>query len=437
MGESSRGSTDAIEHEPSAHGGCLLKVIEGDDAGLEHDLPAGRVVVGTDPSCQLRLTDSTVSGQHLRVEVTPQGLAVTDLDSRNGTYYLDSKLERAVLSPGAVVKIGRSRIALASRQRPASKAYSHRDAYGALYGSSPAMRQLYASLEQLEAVEYTTLLLGETGVGKDLVAREIHRHSKRKDGPFEVSDCASLSATLIESELFGHAQGAFTGAKGSYAGAFERAHGGTIFLDEIGELPLDLQPKLLRVLETKTVRRVGSGETKNVDVRVIAATNRDLAQEAREGKFRKDLFFRLNLATIHIPPLRVRREDIPQLVRAVLVELGHTDLALSPATVELFTTGYDWPGNVRELRNAVARALAFGPPEELAAASSGGAGSGMNVEAPFQEEKKRAIDAFERDYLTEKLRRADNNIAQAARDSNVERTQFKRLLRKHGLIGSE
>jgi two-component system, NtrC family, nitrogen regulation response regulator GlnG len=429
--------TDALDRPAARSDGCVLKVIEGDDKGAQYDLSEGRAVIGSDPDCQLRMGDSAVSGQHAAVEVGVEGLVVTDLGSRNGTYYLESRLERAVLPLGAVLRMGRSRVALGSRQKPSSKAHSDRESYGALFGASPAMRRLYATLEQLEPLEYTTLLLGETGVGKDLVAREIHKHSIRQRAPFEVCDCASLSATLIESELFGHVPGAFTGAKGTYAGAFERANGGTIFLDEIGELPLDLQPKLLRVLETKTVRRVGSGATIEVDVRVIAATNRDLGQEARDGKFRKDLFFRLNLASVTIPPLRTRREDIPELVRVILKDLGHDDLALSPSTIELFTTGYDWPGNIRELRNAVMRALTFGTPDDLGEGTGNTGAVAVNVEAPFQEEKKRAIDAFERDYLTEKLRRANNNIAQAARDSNVERTQFKRLLRKHGLIGLE
>jgi transcriptional regulator with GAF, ATPase, and Fis domain len=364
---------------------------------------------------------------------------VSDLASKNGTFYLGTRIQRAVLQVGAVLRVGQTRILLASRQPPAGPGYADRQSYGAIVGASPAMRRLYAALEQLEAHDYTTLILGETGVGKELVAQEIHRHSRRAAGPFEICDCASLTPTLVESELFGHVRGAFTGAHATTRGVFERAHGGTIFLDEIGELPLELQPRLLRVLESRTVRRVGAGQAQAVDVRVIAATNRDLADRVTHGAFRQDLFFRLNLVTLSVPPLRDRREDIPLLVAHFLAAMGHADVQLSADTIELFTTGYDWPGNVRELHHAVARAQSLGemPPElqtPEAAQESQESNPSFDVAGRFKDEKRRIVTAFERDYLAAKLAQAANNISEAARAAGMDRNQFKRLLRKNGLL---
>jgi DNA-binding NtrC family response regulator len=360
------------------------------------------------------------------------------MGSKNGTFYLGTRVEKAVLQRGAVLRLGHTSLMVASRHPPAGPGYSHRASYGALMGSSPAARRLYAALEQLEQFDYTVLILGETGVGKERVAREIHDHSRRAEGPFEVCDCAALSPTLVESELFGHTRGAFTGAHATYRGVFERAHGGTIFLDEIGELPSELQPKLLRVLETHSVRRLGGAESIDVDVRVVAATNRDLGEEVKGGRFREDLFFRLNLVSIDVPPLRERREDIPLLIRFFLEEMGNSDLVLSPSTIELFTTGYDWPGNVRELKNAVARAQAMGSlPEGIKGADHqprDKSAPPLELDGRFMDEKRRIVNAFEKDYLAAKLAQCDNNISHAARMSGMERNQFKRLLRKHGLL---
>jgi transcriptional regulator with GAF, ATPase, and Fis domain len=423
---------------------CVLRVLDGDDAGKTAEIGREAVTVGTKEGCALRLSDTAVSGRHFTVEVGPEGLVVRDLDSKNGTFYLGTRIERAVVQVGAVLRVGRTRIVLASRQPAAGPGFSSRSSYGAIVGASPAMRRLFAALEQLEAHEYTTLILGETGVGKELVAQEIHRHSPRAARPFEVCDCASLTPTLIESELFGHVRGAFTGAHATTHGVFERAHGGTIFLDEIGELPLELQPRLLRVLESHTVRRVGAGQTQAVDVRVVAATNRDLAEQVQRGAFRQDLFFRLNLATISVPPLRDRREDIPLLIAHFLAAMGQADVQLSPATLELFTTGYDWPGNVRELHHAVARAQTLGavPPELQSAAAPAAdapdeadvADAAFDVAGRFKDEKRRIVAAFERDYLAAKLQQASNNISEAARAAGMDRNQFKRLLRKNGLL---
>lgn len=438
MGDTAEASTQTLTQQASSAKGFVLRILEGPDTGKELELVDGTATIGSKPECDMQVSDHTVSGAHVRVEATPEGLLVADLGSKNGTFYLGTRVEKAVLQRGAVLRLGHTSVMVASRHPPPGPGYSQRASYGGLIGSSPAARRLYAALEQLEQLDYTALILGETGVGKERVAHEIHTHSHRAQGPFEVCDCASLSPTLVESELFGHTRGAFTGAHKTYRGVFERAHGGTIFLDEIGELPADLQPKLLRVLETHSVRRLGAADFIDVDVRVVAATNCDLGEEVKRGQFRRDLYFRLNLISIEVPPLRDRREDIPELIRHFLQEMGQGDLVLSPTTVELFTTGYEWPGNVRELKNAVARAQTMGSlPEGIKGGEHqerDAVAPPLDIDASFKDEKRRIVNAFEKDYLAAKLAQCDQNISHAARFSGMERNQFKRLLRKHGLL---
>ena len=304
------------------------------------------------------------------------------------------------------------------------------------------MRQLYATLERLEQTDYAVLITGETGVGKELVAQELHRASTRAGGPLIVLDCAGVTPNLVESELFGHVRGAFTGAHADRKGVFERAHGGTVLIDEIGELPLELQPKLLRVLESKSVSPVGGSGRLPVDFRLLAATNRDLRAEVEAGRFRADLFFRINVISVSVPPLRERRGDIPALMSHFLAEHGLSDLSLSPPTVELFTSTYDWPGNVRELKNAVARVSIIGEPAGPAELADGAAAPGtqagvsVDLDEPLSRAKRRLVDAFEREYLAMQLERTGGNIGQAARSSQMDRSQFKRLLRRHGLLDS-
>jgi len=223
---------------------------------------------------------------------------------------------------------------------------------------SSSMRELLELLEPLARAEVPVTLIGETGTGKDVLARTIHQHSARKDGPFVVFDCGAVAATLAESELLGHERGAFTGAVGAHVGAFERAHGGTLFLDEIGELPLELQTRLLRLLGNSSVRRVGGTQDRAFDVRIVAATNRDLQVEVHAGRFRRDLYFRLAGAVVHVPPLRKRSEDIPTLASRLLEDLGHAEVRIAPDALRALTTR-QWHGNVRELKNTLACAIAF------------------------------------------------------------------------------
>ena len=435
MARTDDGSTESLAARELESDGCVLRILDGPDRGRELELPAGTATVGSSESCDLCLSDPAVSGHHLRVETVPEGIRVTDLDSTNGTHYLETRLDQAVVAIGAVLTVGRTRVCIASREPEQGPGYSERDRYGDLIGSAPAMRRLYAQLERVEPIDYSVLIQGPTGSGKELVAREIHRHSRRGHGPMEVLDCGAVAANLIESTLFGHVRGAFTGATTAHRGVFERADGGTVFLDEIGELPLELRPKLLRVLETGEVTPLGADSPRRVDVRAIAATHRDLAELVEQGRFREDLYFRLRVVALEVPALRARREDIPALVHHIAAASGHGEVEISQATIELFTSGYHWPGNVRELRNAIASVVALGAlPEPLGGETPGAASSDFCVDEPYQNAKRRILDGFERDYFRTQLARADNNIAQAARLAGVDRSYFRRMLDRHGLL---
>ncbi|HEX9100966.1 MAG TPA: sigma-54 dependent transcriptional regulator, partial [Polyangia bacterium] len=289
---------------------------------------------------------------------------------------------------------------------------------------------------------------GETGTGKDLVARTLHNLSRRKDGPFIVVDCGAVAQTLIESELFGHEKGAFTGAAITRQGAFELANGGTIFLDELGELSLDLQPKLLRVLEQREIRRVGGNRTIKVDIRVIAATKQDLQKEVQKGKFREDLYFRLSVVPIHTPSLRERKEDIPLIVRnflKLMAKEGAPARDIDEATMNSLMA-HDWPGNVRELRNVLERGVYLSPsgqsgaPVKLVSMPAPSVELG-GVAAPsfdelksYRENKEQWENEFEKRYLTWLMQRAQGNISRAAREADMDRKYLHKLLKKHAIV---
>jgi transcriptional regulator with GAF, ATPase, and Fis domain len=285
--------------------------------------------------------------------------------------------------------------------------------------------------------------MGETGTGKELVAEALHDESPRAGGPFVVFDCSAVTPNLIETELFGHVKGAFTGAVGDRVGAFEEADGGTLFLDEIGELPLDLQPKLLRALERREVKRVGSNKPKKVDVRIVAATNRALAEEVNRGRFREDLYYRLAVVEVRLPPLRERGEDVPILIDHFARELGR---GAAPAFSERVVEGFlerTWPGNVRELRNAVARALSLAgpgapapavvPETALAAGPEVASAFAIDLKVPLKISVERLIDAYERAYLTEALRETGGNVSRAAELAGVNRKFIQRAFKRLGL----
>jgi DNA-binding NtrC family response regulator len=320
-----------------------------------------------------------------------------------------------------------------------------------MVGGSAVMRAVFAILERAAPTAATILLEGETGTGKGAAAESIHRASDRAEKPFVVVDCSAIPATLLESELFGHEKGAFTGAAARRVGAFEEADGGTIFLDELGELPLDLQPKLLRALEERAIRRVGSNLHRPVDLRVIAATNRDLRSEVNAGRFRADLYYRLAVVRVTLPALRNRTEDLPLLVGRLLHTMRVTDSRAAFFGSSEFISrlqGASWPGNVRELRNYVERCLVFqdskleanDPTPAVPAKSAAGVSMkpGFHVDArePYSEERRRVIDEFEGAYLTSLMNEHQGRTVFAARAAGLDRVYLYRLLRKHGLIPS-
>ncbi len=329
------------------------------DAGRERAvaLDADVVSVGKDPANDLVLADPFVSARHLRLERRGGRWWVRDLGSTNGTLVGGMRVSDAELPAGAVVTLGDAELVLeaAEGSRRAAPA-----AFEGMISSDPAMRQMFELVERVAPADAAVTILGETGTGKELVARALHRLSGRREAAFIPVNCSAIAESLIESELFGHEKGAFSGAERLRKGAFEEADGGTIFLDEIGELPLDLQPKLLRTLELGEVKRVGASRPLTVNVRVVGATHRDLRAQVRAGKFREDLYYRLCVVPVTIPPLRARRSDIRPLAEHFLARAAPRGLALRfPEEAAAKLESYDWPGNVRQLRNAVQRALLF------------------------------------------------------------------------------
>jgi DNA-binding NtrC family response regulator len=373
-------------------------------------------------------------------------ILVEDLGSRNGTFLGGARIVQADVPLGAVLALGHTQVAVHSRWYVREVKPSSARSFGELIGESVAMREIFAVLERVAPSDVTLLVEGESGTGKELVARSVHKASARAHKPYVVFDCGAVPTELAESELFGHKRGAFSGAVSDRAGAFQRADGGTICLDELGELPLDLQPKLLRVLETGEVRSVGDDVPRKVDVRVVASTNRDLHAEARRGRFRADLLYRLEVVKIRIPPLRHRPEDIPGLVVRLL------DGKLPPGdTVEgenlQRLAAYSWPGNVRELRNTLQRAVTLArtpsePPVPFArlVVNLGPASStpttlgidfpGVASPLPFKEARAQLLDSFERAYVGALLDRHRGNVSQAAAAAGVSRTFLYELLRK-------
>ncbi|MBW2278330.1 MAG: sigma 54-dependent Fis family transcriptional regulator [Deltaproteobacteria bacterium] len=410
-------------------------------------MPPVGVSVGADPSADVVLKDEAVSARHCTIAPTEEGFDVRDLDSRNGTLLDGVAISRAVVPIGSVLRLGGSLVQLMPAEDSVEIPPSEHPGFGDLVGGSLAMRCAYAMLERASQSSASILFLGESGTGKELAARAVHSHSPRHEAPLVVFDCGAASETLIQSDLFGHVRGAFTGAHSDRQGAFAAAHQGTLFLDEIGDLPLSLQPKLLRMLEAGEVTPVGAQTSESYDVRVVAATHRDLHQEVSRGTFRGDLYYRLAVVEVHLPPLRQRLDDIPELVRLFLARAGADHVAeVGGASLERLSS-YHWPGNVRELRNVVTRAVALSAPGAefesmpILLRPTGGAEPAASrvvlADRPFHEVKAEVMGKFEREYLTDLMRRAERNISQAARLAGLERKYLYRLLDRAGLRGSK
>src|SRR5580765_8857862 len=319
-----------------------------------------------------------------------------------------------------------------------ARVIADRERFGRMVGQSTAMQVVFDVLGKASSSEATILLEGETGTGKEVSAEAIHRGSPRRDKPFLVVDCGAMPPQLLESELFGHERGAFTGAVSSRQGVFEAANGGTVFLDEIGELSIELQPKLLRVLERREVRRVGTNNHVPVNVRLIAATNRSLREQVAGHRFRSDLYYRLAVVEVKLPPLRERLPDLPLLVEHIVRAFGTVDdqtLTIVRAEDFLAALGrHNWPGNIRELRNYLERCVAlrdFAAPKATDTISASPE-SAVNIGQPLREARESWVSAFEKRYLEELLRVHENRVSAAPRAAGVDRIYFYRLLWKHG-----
>ncbi len=406
------------------------------------------VILGRNPACQIVVDDTKVSAVHVEFLATEEGVRVRDLGSRNGTYVGEVRIGEIIFATASTLRIGGTSIQF----EPAGLekvAVSNIPAFGPLVGQSEAMRQIFERLGKIAATDLTLLIGGETGSGKELAAKAVHDHSKRAKKPFVVVDCGSIPPTLAEATLFGHERGAFTGAIDRHSSPFQEAEGGTIFLDELGELPLDVQPKLLRALSERRVKSVGGSTYKPFDVRVIAATRRDLVRQVNQGVFRSDLYFRVAQVKVELPALRTRSEDVPLLVRSMLKDLGGEAIYERVTTTQLERLmRYDWPGNVRELRNAVQVAYALHEGGELDITShlgalteggiqhDGGTGKAVNlaaafVGAPFQDAKRDVLTRFANDYFTQLAEESRGNVSEMARRAGMERAHVRTYLKRH------
>jgi len=431
--------SDAFPGLAGAAQGCQLVVIEGADMGHAVRLGAAPVIVGTAETCDLVLRDERVSRQHLQIVEQDGRYLVRDLDSRNGTLYEGSLIAEAALPPGATLKVGHSFLRVQPRPQALEVTPSQSRRFGEMVAESLAMREVFAVLQLAAASDVTVLLEGETGTGKELAARAIHDGSGRRRGPFVVVDCGALPASLLESELFGHVRGAFTGANAPRLGAFARADKGTIFLDELSSIGLEAQARLIRVLEARVVRPVGADAERPIDVRVIAASN-GLEQRVAEGTFRPDLFYRLSVVRVGLPPLRARREDLGPLVQELLRRRGlDAGPCAGPNLQRLMA--HNWPGNVRELRNVVERAIALSPGAAAfadlritLAAQLGEDPLAVRTDLPFVEARALLNDNFELRYLRDLMARCEGNLSEASRQSGVDRKHLRHLCKKHGLV---
>jgi DNA-binding NtrC family response regulator len=416
-----------------------LRVVAGPDRNLRQPLDAHGMVIGSSGDCGLVLHDPTVSSRHAEIVLASDGWIIRDLGSKNGVRLHGWPIERAPLAAGMQLRLGKTTLQVHALGGRHAIALERPGQFAGLVAHSVKMRALVAQLGLLAPAETTVLIEGETGTGKELAAHALHAWSPRAGEPLVIFDCGAVAPTLAAAELFGHERGAFSGADADRAGVFEAAHGGTLFLDEIGELPLDLQPLLLRAIEQRVVRRIGGRHDRPCDARVVAATHRNLGEEVLKGRFRKDLYYRLAVARLRIPPLRERPEDLPLLARTFAAELG---VALEPELVAVLAS-YEWPGNVRELRNLIARQAA--QPSSAAQLLREQAASGAAADPvfagvalrPLHEARMQAGDAFERRYLVEALARAEDNVSRAADLAGVSRQLFTRLLAKHGLRGRD
>ncbi len=450
----------AAEHTHKQLRRVMLRVTDGPDKGAELTVARSRITIGRSAVNDLALSDTSVSGTHAELIIGESGVHVHDLDSTNGTFIGSVRVREAWVEPGSMLKVGKTEVELLSADE-VQVPISGKDHFGALDGKSPAMREVFAVLERVAPTEMSVLIHGETGSGKELVARALHDESHREKHPFVVLDCGSLPRELAEAAILGHKKGSFTGAVSDRAGCFEEADGGTLFLDEIGELPLDLQPKLLRVLDRREVQRIGESQVRTVDVRVVAATHRDLRMMVGQGQFREDLYFRLSVMGVELPPLRKRGGDVVMLAEKFLEDFVRsyprlvTKPRLSDAAREALAAE-QFPGNVRQLKNIIQRAAhlcrdsviepsdlhigrrepAIAPASSDAEPATGGIDPAL-FDTPFKEAKQHMVDAFERAYFGKLLGKTDGNLSRASAEAGITRYYLRELLKRLGMHKSQ
>ncbi len=420
---------------------CLCVVTEGPDAGREAVVTTTPLAVGAGAECALLLSDSLISRRHLELSLCADGIRVSDLGSKNGTFHQSVRISEATLPFGATLRLGHTTLHFIERQRPRMSP-SDRKRFGGMVGDSRALREVFAILELASPTDATVVLQGESGTGKEVAARAIHDHSQRAHGPLVVLDCSAAKEQLIESDLFGHIKGAFTGAVSNRPGAFVQAAGGTLFLDEIGELPLAAQARLLRALEERTVQPLGSDKSVTVDVRIVAATHRDLAAMVAAGTFRFDLYHRLAVVHVYLPPLRERPGDIEALIRHFYEGRGAAAGDIQGEGLQQLKA-YPWPGNVRELRNVLERAWVLSGTTAprftdlrlwLTEAPTKTNEPALDTHLPYKEAKEHWLSLFEERYAAAVFELHQKNLTHAALHAGIARRHFRRLLRKHGLI---
>lgn len=434
-----------------------LIVVDGADEGRELSIERARVTIGRSLICDLVLADKAVSGTHCEIVASEKGVMLKDLGSTNGTTIGDLRIREVWIKPGTVIRAGQTTLRYEAGEGEVEIDLSKEERYFDLIGKSVRMREIFAVLAKVAPSDLTVLVRGQTGTGKELVARALHHGSRRKEQPLVVQDCSAIPENLIESTLFGHERGAFTGATDRRKGSFEQAEGGTIFLDEIGELNLSLQPKLLRVLENREVRRVGGEKTIPVNVRVVAATNRDLRQMVNEGTFREDLYFRLSVVTVELPSLCERPEDVSLLTETFLKEFSKRRFPGEESKLTITKNAmarlalYPWPGNVRELRNTLERAAFLADDTELtvkdlmpssqktplAALPGGNAEHFVEEGMPFKDAKQKVLETFEPAYLKALLDKYGDNITRSAQAAGLTRYHLRELAKRYGVRGGD
>ena len=420
---------------------CQIVVSDGPDRGRACRLGEAEIAIGTAPTCDLVVSDDRVSARHVAVCSDGSRFAVRDLGSTNGTWYEGSRVSQVTVPAGTTLLVGRTALRIEAEAQPLDLPPSQARRFGELVGESLAIREVFAVLERVAESDATVLIEGETGTGKELVARALHDASRRRRGPFIAVDCGALPESLLESELFGHVRGAFTGAAQPRSGMIVRADGGTLFLDELGRISPTVQARLLRVIEERVVRPLGGDTERAVDVRVIAASRDDVDAEVAAGRFRPDLLYRLAVVRVGLPPLRIRREDLPILVRELLRRRGLPDEPPAGPNLDRLIA-HAWPGNVRELRNVIDRAIALAPGAQrfadLAiridpAQRDSGDDLAIRSDLPYADAKALVLHELERRYLADVLARTGGNLSAASRISGIDRKHLRSLARKHGL----